>query len=257
MNKSSTLTLVALVLGASLVQAQTTTLYSDSFSGAGGLLNGVAVQGGTGAGTLWSANSAFLDNGTISGANEGSALLPFTPVANMQYVLSLAVSNRTDRWIALGFGGTALVSPGANRTNDRFSNDNRGISWMLFRQHLTDATQNVQLFGGLGTGSPITDDNRAIDFTVPHQLQIVLDTTGDGTSFKANFLLDGTSILASPATIARSLSAIQYVGMSFDNSTTATVTFDDFQLNQVPEPATGALFMVGLVTLAMSRRRRD
>jgi hypothetical protein len=193
MNRPSTLTLTALALGAALAQAQTMTLYSDSFSGAGGLLNGIAVQGGTGAGTLWSANSTFLDNGTISGANEGSAILPFTPVAGQQYTLTLDVQNATDRWIALGFARDPLTSPGANFTNDRFSNETEGISWMLFRQHATDATRNVQLFGGLRTGSGITDNNAAINFGIGHQLKIVLDTIGDGTSFTANFFLDDAS----------------------------------------------------------------
>lgn len=259
MKNSFILSLGALALSAGLAQAQTTTLYSDGFSGSGGLLNGVAVAGGTGAGALWSANSAFLDNGAISGANEGSALLPFTPVTGQLYTLSLDVLNATDRWIALGFARDALASPGASLTNDRFSNEAEGISWMLFRQHATDATQNIQIFGGLRTASGITDDNAAINFGIAHQLKIVLDTAGDGTSFTANFFLDGNSILAggAPVTIARNIDDINFVGMSFDNATASAVTFDNFLLTAVPEPSTGALLGLGLLALIGHPRRRS
>jgi hypothetical protein len=244
-------------LTALVAAANAQVLYSDSFSGSGGLLNGVAVPGGTGAGALWSANSCFLNNGTISGANEGSALLPFAPVVNAQYRLTLDVLNSSDRWIALGFAGTGLVSPGANRTNDRYANDNRGNAWMLFRQHLTDATQNIQAFTGLGTtGGALADDNRAINFGVGHQLQVLLDTTGDGTRFTADFLLDGSSVLAAPVTIVRNLSTLQYAGMSYDNSTASLITYDNFQLTLVPEPTSATILGAGLLLIGLRRCRK-
>lgn len=233
-------------------------LYSDTFSGTAGLLNGVGVEGGSGAGTLWSANSAFNANGTINGTDEGSALLPFSPEVNRQYVVMLTLANTTDRWLALGFGNVGLVSPGVSRTNDRFANDNRGVAWMLFRQHLTDATQNIQLFGGLGTANPITDDNRAIDFGVSHHLAVAIDTTGDGTSFTADFFLDGFSILpgGTAITVAQNIDAINFVGLSFDNATTSAITFDNFNLIQTPEPSSAAILGLGLLAWVIRRQRK-
>ena len=89
----------------STASAQTTTLYTDSFSGGATLLNTTLVQGGTlQTGTVaWSANSAFRANGTIDGANEGSAILPLTLDVNATYTLSMDVQNTTDRWIGLVF----------------------------------------------------------------------------------------------------------------------------------------------------------
>ena len=249
--------LIGLLCAASLSSAfAQTTIYSDSFSGDGTALNGATttVGGGT-----WSANNFVNRNGTINGANEGSALLTFNPVANMTYTLTLDVSNTTDRWVGLGFARDPLTSPGASFTNDRLSNETEGISWMLYRDHASDQTQDIQLFGGLRTASQIADNNfSGFSFSNANTLKIVIDTTGDGSSFTANFFINDNSLLSSgPVTIARSLDDINYVGFTFDNATASAVSVDNFSLTAVPEPSSFAA-LAGLAGLgfAASRRRR-
>lgn len=228
-------------------------VYQDDFSGAGGALNTSTTDVGGG---TWVANNAFNDNGTINGANEGSAILTFNPEVNKEYTLSLDVRNTTDRWIGLGFGTVTLVSPGISRTNDRFSNDNRGVAWMLYRDHLSDPAQDIQLFAGLGTAGPIADTNPVFDSSLTHTLTIRLNTTGDGSSFTANYFLDGVSLLSggSPVTIVRNIDDLNFVGLTFDNATATPPTFDNFMLSVVPEPSSALLGGLGL--LGLLRRRR-
>jgi len=264
------LTVTALALGAASANAQTIH-YSDTFSGAGGLLDTVPVQGGLGAGTLWSANNAFNDNGTIQGTNEGSAILPFNPVVNRTYTLSLDVFNPggVDRWMALGFAQDPLISPGANNVNDRLSNETEGIAWMLIRDHNTDQLQDVQLFKGRRTTTGIADNNTNLTWGVWHTLNIVLDTTGDGSSFTADFLIDGLTVSSGAYTISSLdnpgngatvpgtlLNQIRYVGFAYDNSSATPPGFDNFLLTSVPEPSTLALIGVGALAYAFWLRRR-
>ncbi|MBX3434522.1 MAG: autotransporter-associated beta strand repeat-containing protein [Pirellulales bacterium] len=227
--------LAASLTMAARVEAQTT-LYTDSFGGGAVPLNGVLVQGGTlQTGSIaWSANSAFLANGTISLADEGSAILPFTPQVNATYTLTMDVNNPSTQWIALGFKGTPLTSPGTNFTNDRFANGN-GYAWMLYRDHATDPTQDIQLFGGANTANPIADNDVTFNNAATNQLKIVLDTTGAGTSFTADFFLNGVSVTSTglPVTIAQPITAINYVGLSYDNTALVPVTFDNFLLTEL------------------------
>ncbi|MCA9233900.1 MAG: autotransporter-associated beta strand repeat-containing protein [Planctomycetales bacterium] len=215
------------------LQAQTT-LYSDTFGGSGAALNGVLVEGGslqTGA-VAWSANSAFLDNGSIDGANEGSAILPFSPQLNATYTLSMDVTNTTDRWIGLGFKNSALATPGGNDFADRFSNGG-GVSWMLYRDHLTDPTQDIQLFSGPNVDPAIADNDVTFNNAVSNNLKIVLDTTGNGSSYTADFFLNGASISSGPQLINLPTSTIQYVGLTFDNATATPVSYDNFLLTEL------------------------
>lgn len=230
-----------------------TTIYQESFTSAGAapvLLHGTTEDVSS---TVWSANSFVNDNGTINGANEGSALLPFQPVVNRVYTLQMDVSNQTDRWVALGFARDALIAPGASDLNDRLSNETEGISWMLYRKHASDVTQDVQIFGGLRTGNAITDNNQVNNFTQANTLAIILDTYGDGTTIKSDFLINGASILPSgPVTITRNIDDINFVGFAFDNATTAPVSVDNFLLTVIPEPT--SLGALGLLALAGRRR---
>jgi autotransporter-associated beta strand protein len=226
--------LVATLAGSmSTVTFAQTTLYTDSFGGAGTALNGTLVQGGTlqtGA-VAWSANSAFLNNGTMDGNVEGSAILPFVPVVNSTYTLSLDVFNTTDRWVGLGFKNSALTAPGTDQVNDRLSNGG-GIAWMLYRDHLTDPLQDIQLFAGLNTGNPIADNDSAVTFNQFNNLKIILNTTGDGSTFTADFQVNNASISSGPQVVNQPISAIQYVAMSYDDATAAAISYDNFLFTQ-------------------------
>jgi hypothetical protein len=128
---------------------------------------------------------------------------------------------------------------------------------MLFR-HVADTTQNVQIFGGLRTVNPIADNNAIYGLGSVHQLQIVLDTTGDGTGFLANFFIDGVSVLPGgvPTAVSRNIDDINFAGLAFDNSTATVVSFDNFMLTAVPEPATGGLVLLGMGTWLAARKPR-
>lgn len=253
---------IALAIAATTFWAATASaqvIYSDPFSGSGGLLNGTAVPAGSGAGNLWSANNAFNNNGTISGANEGSALLTFNPVVGREYTLTMDVANSTDRWIAMGFARDPLISPGANNTNDRLSNEPEGISWMLFR-NTASLNQDVQVFAGLRTANVLYSGDPVANFAVGHQLKIVVNTSVDltGATFTANFFVDGSSLLAggNPVTIVRNIDDINFVGMAYDNSTATPPTFDNFLLTEVPEPSAAALAGLGMLAVIGRMRRR-
>lgn len=231
--------------------AGATVIYSDDFSGsAGTLLNG---QPEDAQGTLWAANNFVNADGSINGANEGSALLPFEPAVNKQYVLKLDVRNTSDRWVALGFARDPLASPGASNLNDRLSNETEGIAWMLYRNN--NANNAIETFTGLRTAGGAahgTDAaNNGILTALPNTLEIHIDTTGDGSSFAAQWYVSG--FLLRSANIALNIDDINYVGFAFDNSTTIGVQVDNFSLTLVPEPATlGLVAAAGLLGL---RRR--
>lgn len=202
-------------------------LYRDSFAGAGSL-NGALVESGafqTGS-VAWAASSAFNADGTINGADEGGAYLPFQPLLNSQYTLSMDVLNTTDRWIALGFARDEIGAPGASDLNDRMSNETEGIAWMLYRNN--GAANAIESFTGLRTAGGLAIDSTGLDFNAANNLAIDIDTTGDGSSFTANWRINGN--LVRTETIAVAVSDINFVGLSFDNATTGTPTFDNFLL---------------------------
>ena len=202
-------------------------LYSDSFAGSGPL-NGVLVEGGAlqNGSVAWTANSAFNADGTINGADEGGAYLPFQPLLNSQYTLSMDVLNPTDRWVALGFARDPITNPGASDLNDRHSNEAEGIAWMLYRNN--GATNAVETFTGLRTTGGQAVDSTGVNFTVANKLSIDIDTTGDGSSFTADWRINGAIVRS--ATIAVAVADINFVGLSFDNATTGTPMFDNFLL---------------------------
>ena len=247
--------------------ADAATLYTDSFSGAGVNLNGQGVEGGALSPANWSANATYFDNGSLDESVEGGAYLPFNPVVNAQYTLSLDVFNTTDRWVALGFARDPIGSPGADQVNDRHSNEVEGIAWMLFRDHATDATQDVQLFAGLRTNNGLLDTNAAVTHNQVNNLSIVIDTTGTGSNFTAEYFLNGSSITdadgvaggpTGPRTVNIAVADINFVGMSYDDATTAAqITVDNFRLTAIPEPTSFAMAGLGLIgLLAVQVRRR-
>ena len=263
--KAAALAVAAGVVGTTGM-ARAATVYSDDFSGTGAALNGTAPDVAPGAET-WTANGPFRDNGTIDGAVEGGALLPFDPVVNQQYTLSMDVTTPvgTDRWVALGFTRDPLPSTSADDVNGRHSNETEGIAWMLFRDSATNA-DDVQVFRGMRTANQIADTATAVTFGVTHTLSIVLDTTGDGSSFTADFLIDGVSVVGGPQVISSLgnpggvgpsspvLDVINHVGFSYDDATATPPTIDNFSLTVVPEPASIGLLALG--GLAAGRRRR-
>lgn len=264
----------ALVVASATSAQADVVIYADDFSGAGATLNGAVPD--TRPGTeLWSANNAFNDNGTINGSNEGSALLPFAPATNMKYTLSMDVLMPVGvaQWVALGFAQDPLTAPGTNFTNDRFTGEVEGIAWMLYRDFAGGPANDIQVFGGRRTTSGIADNDASITFGVSHKLSILLDTSGTGASFTADFQIDGTSVVGGSKTIStlglpggvtpapgNLLNQIRYVGFSFDNTAATPPSFDNFSLTAVAVPEASSLIAVGcaagLGSVGLTIRRR-
>jgi hypothetical protein len=261
--------ITTLALGLMLLAApaaMTATIYFDDFSGAGGALNGTAPDVRPTSET-WAANGPFRDNGTINGTIEGGALLPFTPKEDKIYTLSMDVLMPTgvDRWIALGFAQDPLPTLNADEVNGRHPNEIEGIAWMLYRDSANNA-DDVQVFRGRRNQLQIADTATGLTFGVSRKLSIVLDTHGNGSSFTADFLIDGTSVVGGPQLVSslnnpgggatvpgNLLNQIRYVGFSYDDSNANSPTLDNFRL-EVPEPSTGLLMLSGLVALGWRRR---
>lgn len=210
MGRNGLIGVTALVVtAASLAQ---TTFVQDDFSGGSVPLDGVAADvGGT-----WSASAGWLADGSIVATQDSGALLAFEPVVDAQYTLTAVIENSTSQWLAVGFAQDGLTAPGGTAAFvDRHSNDLGGVAWMLYRND--PARNDIEVFAGPGTaGGLFGGDVPGVDFSTPTEIRIEVDTTGDGSSFRAEFFVDGVSLLGAPATIAVPVATIDFVGLSFD-----------------------------------------
>ena len=235
----------ALALAASDLGAATT-IYSDNFSGSGSTtLNGATTT--TGGGT-WIANTIANRDGTLV-ALDGSALLAFNPEINKIYTLSMDIAfTQTSRYIFMGFSSNTIASPGASLAADRFNGANqKAYPYMAI---LSGGTiQSAESNGGT-----LFDGTSTATVGSVHQYKIVLNTAGDGTSFKASFYFDG-DVFASDAVIDYdTVENINYVGFS---SRQPTGTVDNFLLTVEPIPEPSAVLLGGISMIALLRRRRN
>ena len=267
---TAALAMAALFAVGSANASLTNIIYQEDFSGSGDPLNGTAVSPVDGT-TLWQANSFALDDGTINGADEGAAILPFTPQAGVQYCLELDVtpnSNTDNRWIGLGLTEvTTLASAGASNYIDRFAHNNsRG--WMLVRDHPSDMSQDIQLFQ-LNTSNQVSETteydivagttyslridyfaNNLNDATATYYIDDNLPASAGGDG------VDGYVTLLSD--VGLYLTDVHSVGWTFDNATSTPPTVDNFVFSSnVPEPTSIALCgLVGMFSLAGYLRGR-
>ncbi|USN99487.1 MAG: LamG domain-containing protein [Phycisphaeraceae bacterium] len=206
-----------------------TTALADDFSGAGGQLDGAAAD----IGGNWSASLDWLDNGEIAETQDGGAILALDAQPNYVYTLNCELTNTTSQWVAVGFCRDALSNPGqAVQYTDRFSNELEGIAWMLVRND--PARNDVEVFGGYRTaGGLFGQDVAGLDFNNPIQLQVIIDTRGDGSSFTAEFYLNG-SLLVGPTTINIPVDDINFAGFSYDYGSGGTnPVINDFTATSV------------------------
>ncbi|WP_425395565.1 beta strand repeat-containing protein [Aeoliella sp.] len=234
------------ILATATAHAQTT-LYSDDFSGNGGLLNGAAVDISNGLSTNWIANSAFLDDGTTDGSLSGSALLDVSLQPNAQYNLSvdIGVNAVGGDWGGFGFASgdaaTFIGLPGADGGNDdRFTDGPGGRSWALLRD--IDGALNVgdvEYFGGAGAANGFNaDDTLDIVANTTYDAEMQLITAADGSSYTVELFINGASVLdgdsglGTPRTITDSIALIGSVGLTFNNTLTTGHTFDNFLLTE-------------------------
>ncbi|USN99471.1 MAG: PEP-CTERM sorting domain-containing protein [Phycisphaeraceae bacterium] len=239
---------LVLVAGAAMAASANTTILYDNFDGFGADLNGAAADvGGT-----WQASAGWLDDGAVTATQDGGALLETGGLmTNAQYHLHAIVNNATSQWIALGFGRDALQAPGGVvQFNDRFSNEIEGIAWMLVRND--SARNDVECFNGYRTSGNAYGGDPGVDFGSPIALDIFIDTTGDGSGFAVEYMINGMSLAT--ANVGITIADMNYAGFSFDYGSGGSVSVSEFSLTLIPAPA--SLAMLGLGGLAATRRRR-
>jgi len=212
------LTIVIVAIVAIAPAANAEVIYSETFDGDGSTgLDGIAPTIGEG---TWAAkgNDWLLTNGTVVGgtANNtfaGANLLPFEPELDKLYTLSMDLNHTGIKYIGLGFSKFGIHDSSKQDTGYRFP-QNGGIAFMEYGQGGT-----IKMYEGLGA---YTDGEKEV--SIPNtgiyvsdtwvNLAIVLDTTGDGSTFTADFQIDGVSITGGAFTIdAVTLDDINYCGI--------------------------------------------
>jgi MYXO-CTERM domain-containing protein len=224
--------------------AQLTTIYTDTFSGSAIALNGATTTTGGG---IWSANLIANQDGALVATGNGSALLPFSGEINTIYTLSLDIAINSGFYVWLGFTKQGLASPGANNATDRFNNATLA-AYPALAVLPTGTINATELYSSLvGTTTVATP-------ATLHNYKMVLDTTGDGSSFKASYYLDGVAFASDAEMDYANLSTMTHVGFSHR---TSAGTVDNFSLTAeaVPEPAAAALLGLAGLALIQSRRR--
>jgi hypothetical protein len=250
---------LAAMISLAASRAAAAVIYQENFSGAGAALNGKAV-GPTAAN--WAAGSVFLDNGSVPSlvsatATGQAAHLPFAPQTGQVYTLKATILNPNSDWIAVGFfpalppGGDWTVTSGGMRHTGA-----GGYAWGLNRNHPT--ANNQEFFSGANTANPLTGVNGDIvDPLAPVDVKIVLDTTA--ATWTATYFLNGVQRGTTQNLPATANAAIGGVGFSRTNNATATNggVISSFELSVIPEPASLALGLAGLIGVGAATRRRS
>ena len=212
------------------IQAQTNVIYHDPFTAsAGSFLNGSTPQdhGGTGA-DYWIApdDGMTMENDalTITSGSRWSAL-PFVPLDGNKYRLSMDMNatHTGSDWFAVGFSDAP--TPVADYGVQQLS------GWLLIRG--LNPGYPLHSFTGYSTDGGGT----AGDFTGPHTISVVLDTTVANWTFE--FFVDGVSQRGPvPFSTTPDVNpSINYV--TFGSYGTALGTMDNFRLENIFQVETG------------------
>jgi hypothetical protein len=248
---------LAAMISLAASHAAAAVIYQENFGGAGAALNGKAV-GPTAAN--WAAGAVYLDNGavgTVVGSATGQAAhLPFAPQTGKVYRLKATILNTFADWIAVGFfpalpaGGDWTVTNGNVRHTGA-----GGYAWGLTRNNATANDQ--EFFNGINTTGALAGVNGDIVSPLaPVDFQIVLDTTA--ATWTATYFLNGVQRGTTQNLPAGANTGIGGVGFSRTSNSTAGTggVVSRFELSVVPEPASLALGMVGLIGVGAVARRR-
>ncbi|WP_425395124.1 PEP-CTERM sorting domain-containing protein [Aeoliella sp.] len=223
-------------------------IYEHDFTGSDAdPLNGVAVEGGSGAGTPWEAEAAWFADGHavvgVDGFDAANAFLPFTPLPNRTYTLSatLTATGDTFNYMTLGFMN--------NPTVDTLS-DQAGGPWLLKRGQQANFVDDI--YSALdSTANGVGDLAFHGAFPGATNLAMQLDTSDP--TWTVEFFIDGASVRG-PEAIDTVTTPITHVGIS-RYVAPITGTAAEFRLSVVPEPSTVALLLLGCVSwVAFSKR---
>ena len=255
------LTLLVLTATGLCLTSHGTIIVGETFGGSGGNLGGTTADtfdsaiGTAGGSATWIASSFFKDNGDVQAfgnftrsawLNLGSYVNDAKGTANGLFIFTVAISQPAKAgYVSGGFRSTSADINSGYTSN--------GLATAV---HHNDDTSSANYFMGPGTASSDNPGNLTgtVTFTT------VLDLRGwDGTT---NFGSVTFSNSFNSNTYTSSYSAdrsFQYVGLStqIDGSSDAAVEsqISTFQLTQVPEPATTAIF-IGLLALGLVAYRR-
>jgi len=179
-------------------------IYSETFDGFGLTgLDGVAPTIGP-EGVFWAAKDEFVKTDGSVTSDPGGMLLPFTPELDKVYTLSMHMTHVGTKYLGLGFTKDPINYAQAD-TGNRFPQKN-GLAFMLYGDGGV-----IKTYGGLNAANEIVNTGVYSESKV--WLSIVIDTTGDGSSFTADFQIDGESITGGPKRIAQSVDNINYAGI--------------------------------------------
>ena len=234
MKKTYILTTLAGLALASMSATAGTTIYTETFIGNTGALNGATTTEGGG---TWSAGPYMTHDGALPVQGKQLAYLDFTPDAGNVYTLSMDLAITGNDWF--GFGFSEL-----NTQNVYFYQINSS-AWML-----NHTSSNVDTFLGPNATNSYAGGNIATLAT--NNLKIVLDTT-EALWSAAYYVNDG---LVNEATFTVN-PTINYVALGRQNGT-ITGQMSNLSLTAaIPEPGTYALLAGALaLTSVMVRRRR-
>ena len=251
---------LAAMISLAASHAAAAVIYQENFGGAGAALNGKAA-GPTAAN--WAAGSVYLDNGavgTVVGSATGQAAhLPFAPQVGNVYTLKATILNTFADWIAVGFF-PALPSGGdwtVTNASMRHSNGS-GYAWGLNRNN--PSANDQEFFNGINTTGPLAGVNGDIVSPLaPVDYKIVLDTTA--ATWTATYFLNGVQRGTTQNLPAGANTGIGGVGFSRTSNSAAGTggvvsKFELSVVSPVPEPASLALGMVGLIGVGAVTRRR-
>ncbi len=210
------------------------TLFADYFDGSGSMLSGTTPDVTLG-GEAWEAGDTFLDDGiaatTVSGIVTGQAAhLDFTPQPGRIYTAEATLLNNQSNWVGFGFLPDDPAAGDWTQTDFSVRHSNApGYAWLLTRNS-NGTDQEGFLGGGATGGQPWNGD--VVDPTLPVDMKIVLDTTGD--NWTVEWFLNGDSQGLPVAYADPGNPGIAGIGFSHDRSDSANggATITNFSLKE-------------------------
>ena len=235
--------MLAMLLGSGIATSAETTLFSHTFDGGSGALNGTPVDVGQG---NWTAADVVTAAGDFA-TNPGSATLPLVPVQGEIYTLDARITGVTgeQHWVALGFanGQSTDASP-----NERFITGNVvGTAWMFFRgdngtnDNAAHLGTGVLGSGNGGLGGENWSSFNTQDGTTPGSIdmRILLDTTGGSGNWKVTWLAktpaDPEFTIIRPEAAVLNEGNFTSVGFAFSSSAISG-TIESFSLHYTGDP---------------------
>ncbi|WP_269522198.1 PEP-CTERM sorting domain-containing protein [Coraliomargarita parva] len=260
-SKTRTLVLAAGILTALSASAQTTTIFSEDFSGTAGILDGQSPTEGTG---VWDAASYVQKNGSgTTNATVGSSVnsLAFTLETGYVYELSIDIKGYTPTGTTSSYAGLGFFSALDNNYTSYTSPTPTG-PWAFMRTQNSTASNvgDLSFRGQNSVAEQVIDSNLTI--TNWQNFKMVLNTS-DSNAFTLALYVDdiqyGSTITYSAVDSATLLTDVTSVGFLAYTASSPGVSFDNFLFTGttvIPEPSTFAL-LAGLTALtAMAVRRR-